>query len=105
MKGAGLQRVKLPPGNCFAPPGSRGCHIQLRYSESEALFHNALTRLVGGSIMLRSKQLSGNAAMLGLVCLKFSACVLPFPFRILESGLGRLVCTEVFLRSDCVIPS
>src|SRR5580693_8622306 len=40
----------------------------------DTLFHNALTRLVGGSIMLRSKQLSGNAAMLGLVCLKFSAC-------------------------------
>jgi hypothetical protein len=56
--------------------------------------------------MLRSKQLSGNAAMLGLVCLKFSACVLPFPFRILESGLSRLVCTQVFLRSDCeLIPS
>jgi hypothetical protein len=61
---------------------------------------------VGGSIMLRSKQLSGNAAMLGLVCLKFSACVLPFPFRILESGLSRLVCTQVFLRSDReLIPS
>jgi hypothetical protein len=23
VKGAGLQRVKLPPGNRFAPPGSR----------------------------------------------------------------------------------
>ena len=52
------------------------------------------------------KQLLGNTAMLGLVCFKFSASVLPFPFCFFESGLSQLICTRVFLGSDCeLIPS